>query len=271
MTPKEVAYTVEFGEAEAYADMYQAAPMEFASQVGLRTHRVGSAIVLTMATADILLFNRVLGLGLKEPATEAIMDDIIAHYQGAGVKNFGFQLSPEAQPAELPAWLQARGLAPRDNWAKVSREPAPPPQIQTALRVEAIGPEHARAFAEVAATAFEMPPFFHPWLETGVGRPGWRHYIGWDGDGAAAIGALFVKDKIGWLGMGATLPSHRGRGGQGAIIAQRIRDAITLGCEWIVTETGEETPETPNPSFHNMVRTGFRLAYARPNYMALQK
>ena len=50
-------------------------------------------------------------------------------------------------------------------------------------------------------------------------------------------------------------------------MAQRIRDGMALGCRWLITETGEDTPEHPNPSYHNMLRTGFKLAYHRANYM----
>ena len=65
----------------------------------------------------------------------------------------------------------------------------------------------------------------------------------------------------------ATRPSHRRRGAQGALLARRIRDAADLGCRWLVTETGEDLPERPNPSFRNMLRTGFELAYQRANYL----
>lgn len=50
-------------------------------------------------------------------------------------------------------------------------------------------------------------------------------------------------------------------------MSKRIKDAVELGCRWLVTETGEDLPEHPNPSFHNMLRTGFELAYQRPNFI----
>jgi hypothetical protein len=112
-----------------------------------------------------------------------------------------------------------------------------------------------------------MPDMLRPWLAAPVGRPGWRHYLAWASEVPVATGALFVKDQIGWLGVGSTLPSHRRRGAQGAIMAQRIRDGAELGCRWLITETGEDTPGRPNPSYHNMVRTGFTLAYQRSNYI----
>ncbi|MDP8923063.1 MAG: hypothetical protein M3O34_09340 [Chloroflexota bacterium] len=69
------------------------------------------------------------------------------------------------------------------------------------------------------------------------------------------------------LSFGATLEAYRRRGAQGAIVARRIRDGADLGCRWLVTEAVEDTPDHPNPSYHNMLRTGFRLAYQRPNYV----
>lgn len=265
---QDLARLVEVGEGEAYADMFLAAPADFAAGMGLRVERVGSAIALITAKMDFMLFNRVIGLGVMEPATEAMVDDLVALYHQAGVQNFAVQVSPSAQPSALAAWLEARGLPRRDNWAKVFRGVEPPPPVPTDLRIDVIGPDQAGAFAAVACTAFGMPDTLQPWLVAPVGRPGWRHYLAWDGDTPVATGALFVKDRIGWLGVGSTLPSHRRRGAQGAIMARRIRDGAKLGCRWLITETGEDLPDRPNSSYRNMVRTGFELAYQRPNYMS---
>lgn len=35
--------------------------------------------------------------------------------------------------------------------------------------------------------------------------------------------------------------------------------------EWIVTETDEELPDRPNPSYHNMLRLGLPVRYVRAN------
>jgi hypothetical protein len=40
-----------------------------------------------------------------------------------------------------------------------------------------------------------------------------------------------------------------------------------MGCRHVITETGEELPDRPNPSFRNMMRAGFAVVYHRPNYM----
>ena len=263
LSTHDVAAIVEFGEAEAYADLARFAP----AGLGFQVQRIGGAIVLLAEHLDMLLFNRVIGLGMREPATETLLDQIAATYQRAGVRNYGVQLSPTCLPAELPTWLSARNLMLRDRWAKVYCRPSQVITIPTTLRIAHIGTDAADMFAEVARVAFGMPPFLEPWLARGVGQTGWRHYLAFDGDQPVATGALFIRNRIGWLGLGSTLATHRRRGAQGALMVQRIRDAADLGCEWVITETGEDLPENPNPSFHNMVRTDFKLAYQRPNYL----
>jgi hypothetical protein len=267
LSPQEIGRLVEFGEGEAWAEMLLSAPPEFAANFGIHVERLDSAVVLVAEKLDSMLFNRVIGLGVMEPTREGTVDAIVALYQNAGIRNFAVQLSPTAQPSGLPAWLEARGLYRRDNWAKVYRPAGPPPVIPTDLCIECIGREHAAAFASVACSAFGMPDLLRPWFAATVGWPGWRHYLAWDGDVPVATGALFVRGKVGWLGVGSTLPSHRRRGAQGAIMAQRVRDGAESGCQWLVTETGEDVPDRPNPSYHNMLRTGFALAYPRPNYL----
>ena len=78
---------------------------------------------------------------------------------------------------------------------------------------------------------------------------------------------ILDSEEVGYLAGAGTLPAARRRGGQGAIMVRRIREALALGCRWLVTETFLDTPEHPNPSLHNMLRTGFQIAYERPNYI----
>lgn len=265
-TPLELAQVEEFGEAEAYADMIRAAPPDVAKQLGLGVRRFESAWALTFEAADMMLFNRVMGLGLREAATPEMLADITRYYKERGLRNFSITLSPNAQPPAAPDWLAAQGYARGDNWAKMIRSTEPAPTIETDLLIEEVGAEYGEAFATVALAVFGMPPAWGPWIRALAGRPHWHTYLAFEGDRPVATGSLYIKNEIGWLGIGSTLPSHRGRGAQGAILARRIADGIAKGCRWLITETDEETPQRPNPSYRNMVRTGFTLLYARPNY-----
>jgi hypothetical protein len=263
LTHPKPAELVELSEAEAYTDFLAAAP----AKMGFATFRIQSATVLVAPKIDIPLLNRVIGLGILEPAKQQSIEESLSLFHQHGVRNFAFQISPAAQPGTLSTWLEARQFIKGGRWAKVYRPAQPPVVIPTDLRIKQIGTEYASEFARVACMAFEMPDFLGPCLEAIVGRPGWHCFLAWDGAQPVACAALFVTSTcVGWLGIGGTLPAHRRRGAQGALMAQRIRLGAELGCEWLITETGEDTPLYPNPSFHNMIRTGFQMAYLRQNY-----
>jgi len=207
------------------------------------------------------------GWGLDAPADPADLENFVARYRAAGLSRFGAQLSPAAKPPHIGQWLVEAGLKRRDNWSKVYRTAGEIPRIATDLRVEPIGRSFAPRFASIACTSFGMPAHLEPWVAALVGRAGWHHYLAFDGQEPVASAALFVSGEIGWLGIAGTLPSARRRGAQGALMERRLRDGSAIGCRWFVTETGEDTPQQPNPSYHNMLRLGFTLAYNRPNYM----
>lgn len=259
-----LARLVEDAEAAAFADLMRSAPRE----IGFTAEETDDGTVLLAPAFDVLLFNRVIGLGLRRPATRAGTEALIDRFRGRGVRNFGVQLSPAAGPSALGAWMEERGLTPRDNWTKVYRvADAPSAAVQTGLRVERVDSDQADRFAAVACAGFGLPTVLAPLLCGAVGRSGWLHYLAWDGDVPVGTGALFTHGDVGWLGVAATVPAHRRRGAQGALMARRIVDGTALGCRWFVTETGQDRPDRPNPSFRNMVRAGFTVAYQRPNFM----
>ena len=58
------------------------------------------------------------------------------------------------------------------------------------------------------------------------------------------------------LGFAATLPEHRGKSGQNALLAARRRHAREAGCDVVVTETGELRDDRPSSSYRNILRAG---------------
>jgi hypothetical protein len=267
MNPSKIAELNEFGEAEAQANYYLSASTEFARPFRLEVKRIGSILVTMIAELDHAFFNRIIGLGIGEPATESMLDEAIAVFQNAGCKTYMAQVCPLAQPSQVPEWLAIRGFQPSRNWAKMYRSTEPAKNIPTDLRIEKIGKDQADAFAGVVLTAFEMPRVLRPLAKGFIGQPGWHHYLAFENEKPVSASAMFVNGEVTWLGFGSTLKKYRKHGGQGAMFARRIQDAIELGCKWFVTETGEDTVEDPNPSYHNMLRSGFKLAYLRRNYV----
>ena len=262
-----LAEMIEFYEAAAYVEMYRAAP----ASLGASVDESDDCVSFFLPSVDALVPNRSIGIGLRTRPSRDLIESITDRYKVSGIKNYGFQVSPVAINDELMDSFTRCDLHRRDNWVKVYRDNSTEKSSSTDLRIERVSASQRDIFGTVAQRGFGVPETLAPLMSAAVGAPGWIHYLAWDGDKPAGVGALRVQDDIGWLGIGAVLPEFRRRGGQGALMSQRINDGRDLGCKWFITETGEDTPEKPNPSFHNMIRTGFQVAYLRPNFMPLKQ
>ncbi|HMN27755.1 MAG TPA: GNAT family N-acetyltransferase [Caldilineaceae bacterium] len=262
----EIAELVEANEANRFRTTLACAPPEFAAQYGLSQHEIGGATAFCIEKLPSPVFNRVIGLGLRQPATEAMIDALIAFYERAQT-SFGISVSVAARPAQLPAWLLARGFQCGDNWAKMIRNADPPTQIDATLRIERINESKAALYATFIRTGFQLPAWYGSLCERLIEQPNVYAYLAFMEDVPVGTGTLLVSDRVGTLYNGVTQPAYRRRGVQQALMVRRIQDGIGLGCRWFTTETIEDTPEKPNPSYHNMVRSGFQLAYLRPNYI----
>jgi GNAT superfamily N-acetyltransferase len=218
--------------------------------------RAGGATVLRVPEApESPMLNRIIGLGVEAPATEADVDEALAA-MGTGV-TFYVAVAPRAQPAELPDWLRARGLEPGWGWMLFRRDVKPPAPAATNLRLVAVQTvAHAEAFARIVRVSFELPEAIEPRFAQ-IRDAGWRCWVALDGDEPAGAGALFAVEGAAYLSFGATLPAHRGKGAQSALLAARIRHAAELGCDIATTETGERRGDRPSNSYRNIGRAGF--------------
>jgi GNAT superfamily N-acetyltransferase len=258
---------LELQEAAYWSEYYLNVPPEIKNWLGIHLLNAGTASAGVVANIDILAFNRAMGLGMEQPATERQLDEIIAFYRDAGASRFFIQLSPHAEPENLREILQKKGFQYYNNWVKFYREIDPLPLANSQMRIEQIGAERADVFAEIIVSVFEWPERLKPIIALPVGRPGWKHYFAYEAAKPVACAALFTRGEYATLAFAATLPEYRGLGAQSALIARRFRDAAESGCHWMLTETAEETLQRPVASFRNMLRHGFQIAYKRPNYI----
>jgi hypothetical protein len=258
---------LELVEAAAFTALWEAAPERVRRKHGVRAHTVAGALCTAVAVVpENTMINRVTGLGLRGSPTDAELDEIDTFFRDAGTR-YAIGLSPLAAP-DLVARLEARGFEPGYAWMKFRRGVDPPPTVETALRVEEIGAEHGPAFGSVVARAYGLPDAAADWLGSVAGAPGFRAFLAWSGHEPAGTGALFVGDGIGWLGLAATVPEHRRKGAQGAILAARFRAAADAGLRELATETGERLPDRPSSSYRNLLRFGLEEQYVRANYLS---
>jgi GNAT superfamily N-acetyltransferase len=241
-------------EAEAVADAF-----------GGDAVHVEGAVCAVRADIDEVFINRVIGLGVTRPASAATLDRIADVF---GSVRHSVALAPSAQPPDLPDMLRERGYEAGYAWVKFQRPAALPFEATTGLRVERIGAERSGDYVAVIAAGFDLLPEAAAMLAHLPGRPGWGCYLAYARETPVAAGAVFVHGDHAWLGQATTLPEHRRRGGQSALMAARIGEARAAGASVVVTETGETIDGRPANSYHNILRAGFEPAYVRPNFIS---
>lgn len=211
------------------------------------------------------MLNRIVGLGIDTPATPEQLDRALAVAAGTTCH---IALSPDASPRELPRWLSARRLEPGWGWRQFVRSVEDPlPAARNGIElVEVVGRRDSEAFAHVVAGAYGLPAETLPWLASIV-HSGWRSWLAVQDDRAVGAAALYSDDGLGYLGFAGTLPEHRGRGAQSALLAGRIRRAREQGCRLLVTETGDLRDDLPSSSYRNIIRAGFQERHVVENWI----
>lgn len=252
--------------AHAWADFFAAAPPDLAAEHGLAHEWRGGALFFRARDLPRGLFNQAIGLGTHEPATREGVAEAVEFFRSHSIHNFCITRVPRAEPPELGSWLASHGLVPRSHYPIHTRVADLPLDVNTNLSVSRATPEDAAAVARILGAVFDMPAWMEPWVAAAVTRPHWHYFLARDGKHPVGVGALFVQGDVGWFGMGGTLHSHRGQGAQRAILSRRIQEAAELGCQLLVCETAQDSPDRPNPSYRNVTRSGFRPLFTRSVY-----
>ncbi len=134
------------------------------------------------------------------------------------------------------------------------------PAVST-LRVTRVSPHETATWARIATEAFfgsDVPVGLEN-LSTVIAHTADTHaFLAWEGDEAIAAATVAVTGATAYLGGAATLPQHRGKGAQAALLRSRLQFASDRGCDLAMCEC---TPGSQ--SQRNQERAGFRVAYTK--------
>jgi len=268
ISAQELARLVELSEANAYESLVAAPESLVRDSLGLRSRRFGSALcVMAQGIPAALNLNRVIGLGMEQPVTDALLDEISAVYVPTGA-TFAIEVAPQAEPADLKNLLRARRW--RSLLAKAAmfaHDLKVVPIVETDLRIERVGADQAARLARICCDVFEMPPGTLEILMAAHTQPGWVQWMGFAGDEPAGVALSFMQDGVAWSGWAATLPAFRGRRFHAAYLAAALRHASQAGCTLFTAETATGTPEQRDPAYRNLVKLGFEMLYERTTHL----
>ena len=260
--------SIEFLEAEAWTQRVHALPASLRERLGTRVRRFGGAVAIATPGADAAAVNRTIGIGLDRPLDDALLGEVTGFFRAAGVPRWLIECGPDTMIVGGPETLTLQGGMLRTPTVKMVGEPRDTVSASAgSVSVREVGGEFADAFRSIVGAAYDIRDLVDPDLFSVLGTPGWRYYMAFDDERPIAGAAMFVQDGGAWFGVAGTAADARNRGAQTALLARRLSDAKRLGCSWVTAETSPDTAERPNPSYRNMLRAGFRVAYLRDKYV----
>jgi GNAT superfamily N-acetyltransferase len=268
MSPDRIAELVETAEAQAIWDYETHASPEVMERFGMASARIGGGVALAVRNDATNYWSRALGFGFGEPVTAELVASITDFYRGNGNPIAVLNFAPSVLPADWDAICAKEGLTAGSTWVKLARAAGPVPTPETALRVAEIGPAEAELWSTVLTRGFGMPEdLLVPMSKGAVGQPGWTAYGAYEGDQLVAAAALLITGEVAEFCGAATLPEHRGKGAQSALLAARAQKAVAEGAKWFSAETGKPDEGEKNSSLNNMTRAGFEIQYDRSNWI----
>lgn len=259
---------VEWSEAQAYAALIRAAPQSLKEQFALSSPDMGqtTALIAGGYTSNLVL-NRVIGLGSLEAATVSELDNIDAWYRAAGVSTYAIELSPAANPADLPDWLRDRSFMPFKQTSMMIRRCEPFEPAASALRVQRASTAQAAAFVALCCGVFGHAGPIPDLLSASFGSPNWQHWLAFDRDEPVAAAITHLWADTAWIGWVCTRPEHRGRGAQSLLAAAQLRGAAEVGARHATLEAATGTRARPGPSLRNYGRLGWTVVHDRLTYV----
>lgn len=215
-------------------------------------------------------YNKVAGLGFADLPDAAALDGIEAAFAAAEAP-VQVELAHLADPALLDL-LTARGyrLTGFENvLGRTLNEPSEK-VIPAGIQVRLSDPDELDSWIELTVDAevhpdtqgIPMEEFPRDVLEKAerdsAAIEGITRYLALRGGQPAGAASMRLTDGIAQLTGAATLPVHRRRGVQTALVSTRLADAAAAGAEIAVVTT-----QPGSTSQQNMQRRGFDLLYTR--------
>ncbi|MGE0431404.1 MAG: GNAT family N-acetyltransferase [Planctomycetota bacterium] len=242
--------------------------------VAVRTFRAGGLTAFATPGRPNTLFNRAIGIG---PDDAEHVAPLLEWYAAQGAHGIAprIDVSPARKSPQLDAALRAAGLEPggMPMWARrLMAGPVPADGHKNVpvpgITVREITSDEAGMFENIRQQVWPAPmadlPYRIAGLRASHGQPGVFWYFACiDGRQPVAVGGMVCTDGVAYLCIAATLPEHRRKGCQTALVRQRIADAAAAGCDLVCSLVAPDSD-----SERNLRRAGLTATVDRELWMA---
>lgn len=203
------------------------------------------------------------GLGTFSDATESQLAALEAFFVERGAE-VAHEVATTSDMTLL-SLLSARGYRPIEWSAVLCRPASLPYEIDNTLSVRRIERAEIALWADVAARGWgetpELEAFVRGFGEVSVSAVDTHAFVVEHNGVAMAAGSLHLHGGVALMAGASTVPAHRGKGAQAALLQARLAYAKSHGCDlaMMVAAPG-------SGSQRNAQRAGFQVAYSRVKF-----
>ena len=216
-------------------------------------------------------FNKVAGLGFDGPLDGARLAEVEREFDQRSVA-LQVEVATLAEPS-IGEQLTRRGYELKGYENVLGRRlKAAPTELPDGVEISRCEASDFSTWLDVVVEGFstpdtqglpshEVPPprsVLDRMIGDMVAAEGFSLYLASRNGEPAGGGTLRINDKVAQLCGAATVPQHRRRGIQSALLAARLEDAARAGCEVAVVTT-----QPGSKSQENVQRQQFQLLYSR--------
>jgi len=266
-----LARRIERAEASLVSSSAAASALRVGPENILRRELAGGIAVFVQEGCP---FNKVAGLGFDGVPGSESLDELEAAFaaRSAAIR---VEVSTLADPG-VARRLTSRGyeLVGFENvlGLDLTGRASPADTAHSDIVITRAAADEGATWLDVVTTGFlhpdvfDGPPSTESFMREELERvfsdmlnaTGMERYLARRGGVIAGGGSLMIADGVALLSGAATLPDHRKRGVQSALLSERLRIAADHGCDIAVVTT-----EPASKSQANVQRAGFSLLYAR--------
>ncbi len=262
LTP-ELAYRIEASTISFSAEKQKVLASLPDNPYGVQTRVFGNATAfLARKTHNAEIFNHVSNLTRDDLP---YLDDILDWYASNDVR-CSFDIVPSNVSPELLWRLAEKGFYQSSFYNMFYGLPSATQEFFSDIAVRPVLLEEKDLFVEVYFDSFEIPQiekydYIRQSIRLLVGKPTNLCLFALVHNSIAAIAVISIAQGIGYLALGATLPSFRGYGCHKALLQARMNLALQAGCDLVTCQAGVGTI-----SQQNIEKMGLRLAYIKATW-----
>lgn len=257
--------------AEYRIRLHERASAPVREALGMDGVRIGGGVALSVCNAPSGAWNRALGLGISEPLTSGLLDEVCGFFVSSGARSASIQVAPQFLPAQWDQFASRCGLVDTGSAtlklaADLSAIPAPPPAPPALLRIAPVASERVQEAVDVLLRGIGLSADgLVDMLAGSIDGSSSTVWAAWAGEQIVASSMFWIDQEVAYFAgcnpgrtsqPGRPIRTHRGQ----------MRAAAEAGCRWTFVDVLAPPPGGTNTSLSNFRRLGFEPLHPRVNW-----